>query len=80
METSGRLYSVKQSDSSSTLRTYWEEPNQANTDNITNYYDRPKYVVDILGGAVSKTYRRLSEHRNHRHTKGDGCKGKGRLY
>ena len=57
---------VKQSDSPSTLDTYWEEPDQRNTDNITNYYDTPKYVVDILGGAVSKTYRRLSESRNHR--------------
>ena len=47
--------SLKQSDSPSTLDTYWEGPDQANTDNSTNYCDTPKYVVDVLGGAVSKT-------------------------
>ena len=60
--------SVKQSDSTSTLHTYWEEPDQRHTYNSsTNYYDTPRYVVDVLGGAVSKTYRRLPESRNHRH-------------
>ena len=39
--------SVKQSDSPSTLDTYWEEPDQTSTDNSTNYYDTPKYVVDV---------------------------------
>ena len=57
---------MKYSDSPSTLRTYWDEPDQTNTDNITNYYDAPKYVVDVLGGAVSKTYRCLPESRNRR--------------
>ena len=57
---------VKRSDSPSTLHTYWEEPGQRNTDNITYYYDTPKYVVKVLGGAVSKTYRRLPETRNRR--------------
>ena len=52
---------VKQSDSPSTLHTYWEEPDQRNTDNSTKYYDTPRYVVDVLGGSVSKTYRRLPE-------------------
>ena len=37
-----------------------------NTDNNTNYYDTPKYVVDVLGGVVSKTYRHLTKSRNHR--------------
>ena len=59
--------SVKQSDSPSTLDTYWEEPDQTRTDNSTNYYDTPKYVVDVLGGVVSKTYIRLPESRNYRH-------------
>ena len=58
---------AKQSESPSKLHTYWEEPDQTNTDNITNCYDRPKYVVDVLGRAVSKTYRRLPESINHRH-------------
>ena len=58
---------MKESDSSSTLRTYWEGAGPTNTDNGTNYYDMPKYVVDVLGRAVSKTYRRLPESRNHRH-------------
>ena len=58
---------VKQSDSPSMLGTYQEEPDQTNTDNSTNYYDTPKYVVDVFVGAVSKTYRRLPERRNHRH-------------
>ena len=40
------ISSVKQSDSLSTLSTYWEEPGQTNAD-ITNYYDTPKYVVDV---------------------------------
>ena len=58
---------VKQSDSPSTLYTYCGEPDQRNTDTSTNYYDTSKYVIDVLGGAVSKTYRRLPESRNHRH-------------
>ena len=59
---------VKQSDSPSTLHTHWEEPDQRNTGNSTNYCDTPKYVVvDVLGRAVSKTYRRLPESRYHRH-------------
>ena len=37
------------------LQMYWGEPDQRNTDNSTNYYDTPKYVVDVLGVAVSKT-------------------------
>ena len=52
---------VKQSDSPSTLDTYWEKSNQ------TKYYGTRKYVVDVLEGAMSKTYRRLRESRNHRH-------------
>ena len=60
--------SVKQSDSPSTLDTCWEELDQTNADNITNYYDTPKLVVDVLGRAVSKTYRRLPESRNFRHS------------
>ena len=43
---------LKQSDSPSTLHTYWEELDQRNTDNSTNCYDTPKHVVDVLGGAV----------------------------
>ena len=39
---------VKQSDNPSRLGTYWEEPGQTKTDNSTNYYDTPKYVVDVL--------------------------------
>ena len=27
---------------------YWEEPDETNTDNNTNYYDTPKYAVDVL--------------------------------
>ena len=57
---------VKQSDSSSTLDTYWAESDQANTDNINKYYDTPKYVVDVLGGAVSKIFRRLPKSRSCR--------------
>ena len=60
------FYNVKQSDSPSTLDTYWGEPDQTDTDNITKYYDMSKNVVDVLGGAVSTIYRRLSESRNHR--------------
>ena len=56
---------VKQSDKSKYV-AYWEEPHQRNVDNNTNYYDTPKYVVHVLGGAVSKTYRRISESRDHR--------------
>ena len=42
------------------------KPDQENTDNSTDYYDTPtKYVVGVLGGPVSKTYRRLPESRNH---------------
>ena len=52
---------MKQSDSPSTLRTYWGELDQTNTDNSPTYYDTPEYVVDVLGGAVSDTYRRLPE-------------------
>ena len=48
---------------------YWEEPCQRNTDKSINYCDTPKYVVDVLGGAVSKIYRRLPESRNHRQRK-----------
>ena len=29
-----------------------EEPNQINTDHSTNYYNTPKYAVDVLEGAV----------------------------
>ena len=36
-----------------------EEPDQITTDNSINYYDTPKYVADVRGGAVSKTCRRL---------------------
>ena len=61
------FYSVKQLDSPSTLRTYWGGAYQTNTDSNNNYYDTPKYVVDVIRGAVSKTYRRLPESRNHRH-------------
>ena len=38
-----------------------EEPDQKNADNNTDYYGTPKYVVDVLGRAVSKTHRRLPE-------------------
>ena len=39
-----------------------------NTDNNTNYCDdTSKYVVHALEEALSKTYRRLPENRNHRH-------------
>ena len=58
---------VKQPDSPSMLHTYWKEPGLRNTDNSTNYYGTLKYVVDVLGGAVSKTYIRLPESRNHPH-------------
>ena len=61
------IFCVKQSDSPSTLHTFWEEPDLRNTDTITNYNSTPKYVVDVLGGAVLTTYRRLPESRNHRH-------------
>ena len=40
---------------------------QTNTNNITNYYNTPKYVVDVLGKPASKTHRRFPEGRNHRH-------------
>ena len=77
-------FCVKQSDSPSTLHACWGEPDQRNTNNITNYYDTPKYVVDGLGGAVSKTYRRLPESRNHRHVitdiiAGSSCRRGGSL-
>ena len=59
---------MKQSDSPSTLRAYWGEPYQTKIDNnSTNYYDTPKYVIDVLGGAVSETYIRLPESRNQQH-------------
>ena len=58
---------VKQSDSPSTLHTYRREPDQRNIGNITNYYDTPKYVVDVLEGAVSKTKIRLPGSINHRY-------------
>ena len=32
-----------------------------------HYYDTPKYVVQVLGGVVSKIHRRLPESRNRRH-------------
>ena len=54
------------------MHTYWEKPCQRNTDNSTNYYDTPKYVVHVLRGAVSKTYRRLPETRNYLHRDGGG--------
>ena len=63
-ETIGHFYSVKQSDSPSTLYTYL---GGVESDNSTNYYDTPTYVVDVLGGAMSKSYRRLTESRNPRH-------------
>ena len=50
---------MKQSDSPSTLDTYWEERDHSNTDDTTNYYDTPKYVVDVLEGAMSKANRRF---------------------
>ena len=31
------------------------------------YYGTPKYVVEVLRGAVSETYRRLPESRSYRH-------------
>ena len=43
-----------------------EEPEKISTDNSTNYYDTPKYVLDVLGDAVSKTYKRLPESRKYR--------------
>ena len=49
------------------LYTCWKEPYQRHTDYNTNYDGTPKYVVDVLGGAVSKTYRRLPGIRNHLH-------------
>ena len=50
------------------LHAYWEEPDLRNTDTITNYSDTPMiYAVDVLEGAVLKTYRRLAESRNRRH-------------
>ena len=59
---------AKQLDSPSTFHAYWEEPDQRNTEYVQhyNYHDKPKYVVEVLGGAVSKTYRHLPESRNHR--------------
>ena len=56
---------MKQSDGSST----WGGAGSKKMQNSTNYYDTPKYVVDVLGGVVSKIYSRLSESRNHRKTK-----------
>ena len=59
---------MKQSDSPRTSDTYREEPNQTKTDNSTSFYDTPKYAVAILlGGLVSKTYRRFPESKNYRH-------------
>ena len=58
---------MKQSDSPSTLRTYCGGAGSNNTDNSTNYYDTTKYVVDVLGEALSKTYRRFPKSRNHGH-------------
>ena len=52
METS---IGVKQSHSPSTLYTYRGGADQTNTDNSTNYYDTPKYVLDALREAVPKT-------------------------
>ena len=49
-----------------------EEPRQRNTDSSTNCYDTPKYVVQVLGGAASKTKIRLPQKRNHPHESGDG--------
>ena len=59
---------AKQPDRPSILHTYWEEPDQIYINNITNYYDTPKYVVDELERAVSNTYRRLLDSRNRRHS------------
>ena len=63
---------VKQSDSQVRCTGIGGDPNQRNTDkdNSTNYYDTPKYVVDVFGGAVSKTYRHLPESRNSQHIGG----------
>ena len=36
-----------------------------NTDNSTNYYDTPMYVVNVLGGAVSRTYICLPESKTY---------------
>ena len=32
-----------------------EESDERNTDTSTNYFDAPKYVVDVSGGAMSHT-------------------------
>ena len=61
---------VKQSDNPSALHTYWGEPDQRHRDKSTNYYDTPKNVVDVLGGVVLNTSRRLPERRNHRQGRG----------
>ena len=42
-------------------------PDQTDTDNITNYFDTPKYVIDVLGGPCQRhTDRCLPESRNYR--------------
>ena len=51
---------------SSASYTYWEKPYQENTDNYTFYYGTSKYVVHVLGGVVSKIFRRLPESRKKR--------------
>ena len=55
---------MKKSDSPSTLRTYRGDSDPTNTDNVTNFDDTPKNVVNVLGGAAD---RRLPESRSHRH-------------
>ena len=40
---------MKKPDSSSMLRTYWGEPDQTYAVSSVNYYDTPRYVVDVLG-------------------------------
>ena len=49
--------SVKQSDKAKYAAQVLGGAGQRNTDNRTNYYDTLKYAVDVLGRAVSKTYR-----------------------
>ena len=43
----------------------WEEPCQRDIYISTKYYNMPKYVVHVLGRAVSKSHRSFSESRNH---------------
>ena len=47
-----------------TLDTYWGEPDQSNTDYSANYYDTPKYVVDIRRSRVQDIHKSFRQQKS----------------